>query len=420
MVSATTLSILICYILVTAFDCLLNSLNLRHLKRHGAEVPSGFEEDIDAETLRKTSAYTLEQNRFGLIESISDSGLLLIFLFGGLLALYDRWIASISSSFIIGGGLFFMGLVLAQTVVGIPFSLYATFRIENRYGFNTMTPRLWFSDLLKSTAITFVLLTLLTTGALAIVQASPEFWWLWVWGFFAVVSVFLMYLSPYLIEPLFFKFEPVKEEGLEEEIRLLMEKAGLKVSRVMQMDASKRSRHSNAYFTGIGRVKRIVLYDTLLAQMNHREILAVLAHEVGHWKKGHIWKRLVLTEVGALLASYLAYRLISWGGLPGLLGLQQASFAAQLVILGFLGSLASFPFTPLGSWLSRRHEWEADRFAVELAGMPDALASGLIKLTRENLANLHPHPLYARFYYSHPPIVERVRKLREKGAELDR
>lgn len=414
MASATTLSILICYILVTAFGYLLSHLNLRHLKNHGSEVPRGFEEAIDAETLRKTSAYTLEQSRFGLIESICDNALLLIFLFGGLLAFYDRWIASMSGSLIIAGVLFFLGLTLAQTVVGIPFSLYTTFRIENRYGFNTMTTKLWLSDLAKSMIVTIILLTLLTTGALAIVQSSPQFWWLWVWGFFVIVSVFLMYISPYLIEPLFFKFEPVTEEGLEEEIRLLMGKAGLKVSRVMQVDASKRSRHSNAYFTGIGRVKRIVLYDTLLEQMDHREILAVLAHEVGHWKKGHIWKRLMLTEASAFAASYLAYRMITWGGLPGLVGLKEASFAAQLVILGFLGTMAGFPLTPLSSWLSRRHEREADRFAVELSGTPDALASGLIKLTRENLANLHPHPLYAKFYYSHPPVVERVQRLREE------
>lgn len=420
MVSATTLSILICYILVAVFGYLLRALNLRHLKLYGSQVPTGFEEAIDAETLKKTSAYTLEQSRFELIESICHKVLLLIFLFGGLLVLYDQWIASLSGSFIISGVLFFLGLTLTQAALGLPFSLYDTFRIENRYGFNTMTPKLWLSDLLKSTAITFTLLSLLTAGAFTIVQMSPGFWWLWVWGFFAVVSIFLMYISPYLIEPLFFKFEPVKEEGLEEEIRQLMEKAGLKVSRVMQVDASRRSRHSNAYFTGIGRVKRIVLYDTLLAQMSHQEILTILAHEVGHWKKGHIWKRLLLTEASALLASYLAYRLIVWGGLPGLLGLKQASFAAQLLILGFLSSLVLFPFTPLNNWLSRKQERAADRFAVMLSERPEELASGLIKLTRENLANLHPHPLYARFYYSHPPVVERVQKLRERVTDLEK
>jgi len=253
----------------------------------------------------------------------------------------------------------------------------------------------------------------MTGGAFYLVRFSPDWWWLWVWGFFALVTLFLMYISPYVIEPLFFKFKPVSKEGLEEDIRGLLSKAGLEVSRVMEVDASRRSRHSNAYFTGIGRVKRIVLFDTLLEQMDNREALAILAHEAGHWKKHHIVKRLILTEVGSLAVLFAAFQLLQWGGLPGLIGLEQASFSAKLVILGFLGSLISFPLTPLGSWLSRRHEWQADRFAAELSGTPDALASALIKLTRENLSNLHPHPLYARIYYSHPPVVERVARLLE-------
>jgi STE24 endopeptidase len=148
--------------------------------------------------------------------------------------------------------------------------------------------------------------------------------------------------------------------------------------------------------------------------MNHKEILAILAHEVGHWEKGHIVKRLILIEAGGLLAFYLAFRLLQWGGLPGLVGMTLASFPAQMVILMFLGSLVAFPFTPLFSWLSRRHEWQADQFACELSGMPNALATALIKLSRENLANLHPHPLYAKFFYPHPPVVERVQTLLEK------
>jgi len=408
-----TVILLILYIFVIASGYWLRAINLRYLKRYGAEVPSGFEGTIDAEILTKTMTYTLEQSRVGLIESVVDNILLLVFIFGGLLGLYDRWISSISSSFVISGWLFFLFLTLIQTLLDIPFSLYHTFRIENRYGFNTMTKQLWLADLLKSTAITLLLLSLLVSGALMLIRWSPGFWWLWVWGFFAAVTIFLIYIAPYVIEPLFFKFFPVEEEGLEEEIRVMMEKAGVKVSRVMQVDASRRSRHSNAYFTGIGRVKRIVLFDTLLTQMNHREILAILAHEVGHWKKGHILKRLILIEAGGLLAFYLAYRLLEWGGLPGLIGLTQSSFPAQLVILMFLGSLVAFPFTPLSSWLSRRHEWQADQFACELSGAPDALAAALIKLSGENLANLHPHPFYAKFYYSHPTVVERVQRLRD-------
>jgi STE24 endopeptidase len=180
---------------------------------------------------------------------------------------------------------------------------------------------------------------------------------------------------------------------------------------VQQVDASRRSRHSNAYFTGIGRVKRIVLYDTLIEQLDEEELLAVLAHEVGHWKKGHILKRLLTTEVLSFALCYLAFMLLRWGGLAALLGLPAASFYAQATVLGFLLSLAGFFFTPLGSALSRRHEWQADAFATSLTENPQALATALAKLSRDNLANLHPHPLYAWFHYSHPPVAVRIARL---------
>lgn len=405
------LALLLIYLLESLVTYLLRYINLRHLKRHGLEIPPNFENAIDRETLRKTTEYTLEQSRFALVESLIGSAILIIFLFAGLLGIYDRWIASLTDSFILGGILFFLILYLAQSILDIPFSLYQTFRIENRYGFNTMTARLWIDDFLKSTGISVVLISLVMAGMFFLIQLSPRWWWLWVWAFFATVTLFLMYISPYVIEPLFFKFKPVTKEGLEQEIRAVAEKAGLEVSRVMEVDASRRSRHSNAYFTGIGRVKRIVLFDTLLEQMDNREIVAILAHEAGHWKRRHIIKRLVVAEVGSLFALYIAFLLLHWQGLPTLLGLDHASLPAQLVILGFLGSLAGFPFTPLSSWLSRRHEWEADGFAAKISGTPEALASSLIKLTRENLSNLHPHPLYAAVYYSHPPVVERVEKL---------
>jgi len=404
--------LLLLYLLNLAAGLWLRALNLRHLKRFGATVPPEFAGAVDPEVLRRTAAYTLAQSRLGLVESIFGAALTLVFLFGGLLPFYDRWIASLSGSFVLAGLLFFLGLLLAQALLGIPFSLYRNFVLEARFGFNVMSGRLWLTDLVKSTLLSLVLMGLLTAGALAIIQTSPQRWWLWVWALVALVTLFLMYLSPYLIEPLFYKFEPVRDEELKARIESLTEKAGLKVSAVQQVDASRRSRHSNAYFTGIGRVKRIVLFDTLLAQMTHDEILAILAHEAGHWKKGHIRRRLIFAELLSLTAFCLAWWLLGWGGLPQLLGLEQASFFTRVVILGFLGSLVTFPLTPFGSWFSRRHERQADRFAVELTGEPASLASALVKLSKENLANLHPHPLYAWFHYSHPPIVERVRALR--------
>jgi STE24 endopeptidase len=412
MMPAMKIFVLSTWLLTVAIGLGLRALNLRHLRRHGATVPAGFEGEIDPERLRQAAAYTAAQSRTGLIETLFDDGVVLVFFFGGLLPLYDRWIGGLTGSFIGAGVLFALGLLLVQTVLGIPFDLCRTFRLEARFGFNTTTGNLWLADLGKSLAISLVLLGLLGAAGLWLVQASPAWWWLWVWLLFALVTLVLLVISPYLIEPLFFKFEPLKREGLEEQVRALMGKAGLQVSRVMQVDASRRSRHSNAYFTGIGRVKRIVLFDTLLEQMSDREVLAILAHEVGHWKKGHLSKRLLWTQLISLGGFWLAHRLLTAGVLPGLLGLEQLSFYAQLLILGFVAGMVSFPLGPLSAWISRRHEGQADRFACDLSGDPAALASGLIKLSRENLSNLHPHPLYAWFYYSHPPLVERVRQLR--------
>jgi len=413
MLSMTT-ALFIAYILVIGTGYWLKYLNLAHLKARGHVVPDEFKGTIDPEALRKISNYTFENSRAGIIESLFGNALLIVFLFGGLLGVYDQWVSSMTASFIRRGALFFIILIYAETFLNIPFSLYRNFIIEKRYGFNTMTLRLWLSDLAKTLALSTVLGGIVIAAALAIVLASPAWWWLWVWAFFLVFGIVVMYISPYVIEPLFFKFGPVKAEGLEEKVRLLMERAGLKVSRVFQVDASRRSRHSNAYFTGLGRVKRIVLFDTLIGQMSQDELLAILAHEVGHWKKRHVLKRLILTEAMAFCGLYLAFHLLGWDGLPGLLRLGAASFFARAMILGFIGSIVMFPFTPLFSYLSRKDEWEADRFAVELTGTPEAMASALIKLSRENLSNLHPHPLYAKFHYSHPPVVERVGKLRNQ------
>jgi STE24 endopeptidase len=404
------------YLLVACATLWLKRLNLRHLKEKGREVPPGFEGSIDAETLRRSLSYTLDTSRLDALGLLLDCALVILLLFGGLLAVYDRWIASLTSNVVLAGVLFFLGLLWAEAVVGLPFSLYRNFRIEVRYGFNRMTRRLWLADMVKSMLISSLLTGTLVGVALVLIRWSPDRWWLWLWVFFVVFSLFIMYLSPYVIEPLFFTFKPIQTEGVEAEIRRLMERAGLRVDRVFQVDASKRSRHSNAYFSGIGRVKRIVLFDTLLEQMHREEVLAVLAHEAGHWKRRHLLKRIIATEGGALIALYLAFHLVPWEGLPGLVGLTQASLPLRLVIVGFLGALIAFPLTPLASVLSRRHEWEADRFAAELTARPLDLVNALIKLSRENLANLYPHPLYAAFYYTHPPLVERVRRLQEMHA----
>jgi STE24 endopeptidase len=400
------------YLIVLGIGYWLRYLNLAYLKAHRRTVPSEFQGVLDPAQLEKISDYTFENSRVGLVESILGNLITIVFLFAGLLGVYDRWVLSFTGSLLWGGLLFALFLLYAETLIDIPFSLFRHFKIENRYGFNTMTVRLWLMDLIKSVTISSVMGSVVVLSVLAIIQASPAWWWFWVWTFLLFFGIFVMYISPYVIEPLFFKFEPVRSEGLEDKVRGLMKDAGINVGRVFQVDASRRSRHSNAYFTGLGRVKRIVLFDTLIEQMTQEEVLAVLAHEIGHWKKRHILKRIILTEIMAFSGLFVAFHLLNWDGLPGIIGLSTASLFARVIILGFLSSLIMFPLTPLFASLSRRDEREADRYAADLLGSPDAMASALVKLSRENLANLHPHPLYAKFYYSHPPIVERIRELK--------
>lgn len=400
------------FVAITAFSYWLRHINLMQLKKYGNIIPEGFEGSIDTEKLQRSSAYTFHSSKLGLVDSLFDNAVLIIFLFAGVIVQYDAFIRSLSSSPIISAILFFLLMTWASTLLGIPFDLYSTFRIEALYGFNTTTSRIWLTDFIKSQAIGAVLMTFLIAVIFWLIGWSPEKWWLLVWGFMALFTLFMMFVSPYVIEPLFNKYEAITDKELEEDICQMMEKAGLKVGKVQQMDASKRSKHSNAYFTGIGKVKRIVLYDTLISQMSHGEIVAVLAHEIGHWKKGHIWKRLVWAEISAFVGAWLSFKLLLWQGLPGLLGLpSDISLPAKMVILGFIASIVMFPLGPFSAWRSRCHEREADQFASDLTGKPENLASALIKMSAENLSNLFPHPLYANFYYSHPPVVERVATL---------
>ncbi len=409
------LIVFISYVGTVLFGYWLKILNLRHLKKYGAVIPHEFEGHIDGDLLRRTRDYTVENSMFSFFESIVDNILLLVFLFGGLLNLYNSWILSLNWHFIFSGLVFFLFLVYAEGVVSIPFSLYSMFKIENKYGFNTVTPKLWIKDFLKSVLISTILMGILIIVGLWLVSSSPDYWWLWVWGFFLVFGIFIMYISPYVIEPLFNKFPPIEDRALEDEIKNLVQKVGIKVSRIFKMDASKRSRHTNAYFTGIGRVKRIVLYDTLLEKLGRDEIIAVLAHELGHWKKKHVLKRIIVSEAVALAGLCISFKILQTDFLSEMFYLESGSFFAKVVILGFLGSIVAFPISPLSSYFSRRHERQADRFACELTGDSDGVAHSLIKLSKDNLSNLYPHPLYAGFYYSHPPVLQRIREIKKRG-----
>jgi STE24 endopeptidase len=406
------LALLLCALGLSAIKVTLLALNLRHLARHGGEVPPELADQIDAATLAKSAAYTRERTHAQLVFLVISRLVVLAALFGGFLASYERWVAGRTQSFVLGALLYAFGLSLVSGALSIPFGWYQTFVIEARHGFNRMTLRMWLSDLVKGALLSAVFLASCVASAAALVQASPEHYWLWIWALLAALGLLLTLLAPHLIEPLFFKTTPLSVPGLEPRIVQLAERAGVHVKHVLQMDASRRSSHSNAYFTGIGPVKRVVLFDTLVERMSHAEILGVLAHELGHWRRHHIAQRFVLGQVLTLAVCYGAFRLISWPALPTLIGETSAGFFLRATLVAFLGSMLDFLTTPLSSAWSRKHEWEADQFARELTGDAAALASALGKLARDNLANLHPHPLFAAFYASHPNMKQRVAKLR--------
>ncbi len=410
--SGYLITIAAAYFAVVVLGYWLDYLNLSHLKKFGSVIPAEFEGQIDQALLSKTRDYNVEHTKFDFISSVFNNIVFLLFIFV-LLNIYNSWIVSLNLPFVLTGLVFFVLLTYAETIVSMPFSLYSTFKIENRYGFNTMTFKLWLADTAKALVISSILMALLISVGLFLIQKSPDMWWLWVWCFFLVFGIFMMYISPYVIEPLFHKFTPVDDEELEAGIRGLMDKVGIKVSRVFKMDASKRTKHTNAYFTGIGKVKRIVLYDTLIEKMDKDEIISVLAHEAGHWKKRHLLKHIIATEAIALIAIYAAYHLLQGDFLIELFHIEKSSFFAKVIILGFIGSIVTFPFSPVSHYFSRRHENEADKYSYELTGNSESMISALVKLSKDNLSNLHPHPLYALFHYSHPPVLERIKSIRK-------
>jgi STE24 endopeptidase len=293
----------------------------------------------------------------------------------------------------------------------MPFSLYSTFVIEKKYGFSTITPQLWLIDLVKSLAVSVILMALLFIPFFALIHWLPQSWWFAAWVFFALFQMLMIWLYPLVIAPLFNKYVPVKDEVLRERIMAMAEKAGLRAEGIFEVDAGKRSRHSNAYFTGLGRSKRIVLFDTLLATHSHDEIVAVLAHEIGHWKLRHVLKQLILMEVVALAGFYLVYLLMGWPYLYETFGFAGPLPYAGLLLAAIVLKPAAFFLTPIGAAISRTYERDADRYVLGLVGSTRYLAQALKRLAKENLANLHPHPTYVAFYYSHPPLAQRVERL---------
>lgn len=399
------------YVLQTFFDLGLEKLNLKYLAQRRNQVPPSFDGFIDASRLSKMTAYAFHQSRLSGARSLTSDLLLLIVILSGIMPALAWFMTKCSIPFLPSGLLFFLVPGLVLHLFDMPFDYYRTFVIEEKFGFNQSTFKIWLLDHLKSGLISLALSSLVLILILWTTQNSPRYWWLWGFLLVSMVQVIMALLYPIIIAPLFNKFTPLQDATLAAEITELMEKNGIKVKKVLQMNATLRSRHTNAYFTGLGRTKQIVLFDTLIESHPRDEILAVLAHEVGHYKQRHILKLLLLFISSMLIGFFMTYQLMQWPPLYSTFGFEAQESYIGLFFVAILWQKAGYFLRPLYMQLSRRFERQADSFAAQMLKNPQPLSTALKRMAADNLSNLTPHPLYVKFNYSHPPLVERVANL---------
>ncbi|MPT08882.1 M48 family metallopeptidase [Comamonas sp.] len=405
----------------------LVSRQVRHVATHRGAVPPAFAHRISLSAHQKAADYTLAKAKVSLIDITLSAAVLLCWTLLGGLDWLNRWLLAS-----MGPGLWQQLALLAcfaviSALIELPLSLYQTFRLEQRFGFNQMTPGLWLSDLLKSTLVAAIIGLPLAALILWLMGGAGPLWWLWAWGAWTAFNLLLMWIFPSFIAPLFNKFEPLADEGLKSRVTRLMERCGFAAKGLFVMDGSRRSAHANAYFTGFGNSKRVVFFDTLLRQLSPGEVEAVLAHELSHFKHKHISKRMVLmfgvSLLGFALLGWLSQQLWFYTGLgvSVLLGpnIDVAAENNALALLLFMLAVPVFSFfvTPLMSAMSRRDEFEADAYAMQQADGAQ-LASALLKLYEDNASTLTPDPWYVSFYYSHPPAVDRLARMPAPAGSL--
>ncbi|SMC22208.1 STE24 endopeptidase [Andreprevotia lacus DSM 23236] len=383
---------------------------INHVRRHRNAVPAEFAERITLESHQRAASYTIAKTRFGMIGTLVEAIILLGFTLGGGI----EWLTTLSthwfSSPILAGVSMIALLAVINTLLTLPISWLSTFRIEAAYGFNQSTPALWAADLLKTAAVAAVIGVPLLGAVLWLMERMGANWWLYVWATWLAFSLLLMWIFPTWIAPIFNKFEPLPDEGLRARIENLLQRCGFTASGIFMMDGSKRSSHGNAYFTGLGKTKRIVFFDTLLKQLDGDEIEAVLAHELGHFKHRHIVKRMAWTFALMLGLLWLLGQLIHESWFYQGLGVHTQTTANALTLFFMVMPVFTFLFGPVGSILSRKHEYEADAYAASQSSAGD-LIQALVKLYRDNAATLTPDPLHSMFYDSHPPAALRIAAL---------
>jgi STE24 endopeptidase len=395
----------------TLTELWLSGRQMATVIQHRDRVPAPFADSVSAQDHRKAADYTIAKARLGRCSTIVDAALVLALTVGGGIAAIDAlWRHSPLAQPWLGLAVI-ATVALVMQVVNLPFSLWRTFRLEARFGFNRITPALYLADLAKGLALSVLLGGPLVLATLELMERAGRLWWLWAWGLWLGVMLVMAWAWPAFFAPLFNRFSPLKDQPLRERIESLLRRCGFASKGVFVVDNSRRSSHGNAYFTGIGRHKRIVFFDTLLERLAHPEVEAVLAHELGHFRLKHVRKRLLLSVAASLAGLALLGWLTAQPGFYRALGVPLPSTHAALLLFMLVVPAFMFFITPLASLWSRRHEFEADEFASRYAS-PAELATALVKLHRDNASTLTPDPVYAAFYYSHPPPLVRISRLR--------
>ncbi|MBS0372501.1 MAG: M48 family metallopeptidase [Proteobacteria bacterium] len=384
---------------------------IRHVAGHRAAVPAAFAASIALDAHQKAADYTVARVRLGIIDLLISAALLLGLTVGdGLQALFALS-AAVFTPGTLQHGVAFIALVASVSwLVDLPLTVYRSFGLEARFGFNRLTPALFVADTLKGIVLSAVIGLPLISFVLWLMAAMGPLWWLYVWAFWLGFNLLVLLVYPTFIAPLFNKFQPLEDGPLKARIEGLMERCGFRLSGLFVMDGSKRSAHGNAYFTGFGAAKRIVFFDTLLEKLAPTEVEAVLAHELGHYHHHHLWKRLAVIGAGSLVFFGLLGHLAGQDWFFNGLGVQESGTATTLVLFALVLPIFTFPLTPLMSMWSRRHEFQADAYAASQAPATE-LVSALVKLYRDNASTLTPDPLYSSVYDSHPPAAIRIARL---------
>ena len=395
----------------TGMQFWLEKLNQRHVLAHADKVPEAFQSVIDEPAYKKSVAYTLAKSKFQQIELAFDTVLLLVVLFSKVLPWFYNTFQQQFGTSVWAGAAFLFAAGILLSIGGLPFAWYSQFRLEDRFGFNTTTPKVWWLDRAKGLLLALILGYPLLVLILKLVQWTVDLWWLFAFACVLGFQLLMMVLAPILILPLFNKFTPLPDGTLRERLLALGKKTGFHAKSIQVMDGSRRSRHSNAFFTGFKRFRKIVLFDTLIEQLTEPELEAVLAHEIGHYQKKHIPKMLLWSAATLFMTFYFISVLARQNWFYEAFGFQNNDIVIALFLFSLLSGVVTFWFSPVAHWWSRKHEYEADRYAAEATGQPAWIISALRKLNEKNLSNLTPHPLYSGFYYSHPTHLEREKAL---------